>query len=76
MPNASLVPASLKCASPLLVNAREAARILAICERSLWSMTAPRGQIPCIRLGAGTGAVRYSVDALKKFIESQQQSQS
>lgn len=60
----------------LLYRPRDAAKTLAISERTLWSMTAPRGPIPCIRLGAGNGAVRYPFDALKQFIESQQQSQA
>lgn len=34
-----------------LLRPRDAARILAISERSLWAMTAPRGPIPAARLG-------------------------
>jgi hypothetical protein len=43
---------------------REAARELGISERSLWSQTAPRGPIPCVRIGR---SVRYSVEVLKRF---------
>jgi hypothetical protein len=52
----------------LLVTAREAARLLAICPRSLWSITSPRGALPVIRLGR---AVRYDVRDLVSFAEAQ-----
>ena len=42
----------------LLVDAREAAQMLAISERTLWGWTAPRGPIPVVRCGR---AVRYAV---------------
>jgi len=35
----------------LAVPPREAARLLSISERTLWSLTAPRGPIPALRLG-------------------------
>ncbi len=50
----------------LLLSAREAAKALSICEKSLWSATAPRGPIPCVRLGA---RVLYAVDDLERWIE-------
>src|SRR5262245_29013350 len=50
MRNADTQPA------PMLVDARTAARLLAISERSLWALTAPRGPIACVRIGR---AVRY-----------------
>jgi hypothetical protein len=40
-----------------LLNAKEAARYLGIGERKLWEMTAPRGPIVAVRLGA---LVRYA----------------
>ncbi len=43
----------------LLVNTREAARMLSVSERTLRAMTAPRGPIPVIRFGR---AVRYAVE--------------
>ena len=52
----------------LLLTARETATALRISERSLWSLTEPRGPIPCIRLGR---SVRYSPDALSAWIEAQ-----
>lgn len=40
------------------------ARMLSISERALWSLTAPRGPILCIRLGR---SVRYSVATLERY---------
>jgi predicted DNA-binding transcriptional regulator AlpA len=55
----------------LLVNAREAARILAVSPRKLWAMTfEDRPGLPYIRLGR---LVRYSVADLNRWIESQRQ---
>ena len=35
-----------------LISIREAAAVLGgISERNLWSLTAPRGPIPCVRIG-------------------------
>jgi hypothetical protein len=51
----------------LLLAAREAARALSISERTLWSMTVPRGPIPCARMGT---RVLYSVSALQKWIDA------
>ncbi len=48
----------------LLLTARQAARELAISERTLWGLTA-RGEIPCVRIGR---AVRYSRSALVEWI--------
>jgi len=49
-----------------LLRANEAAKVLAISPRTLWSMT-HRGEIPHVRLGR---SVRYTVDDVKAFIES------
>ena len=56
--------------SKLLLTPREAAEALSICEKSLWSLTAPRGPIKCVRLGR---SVRYSPDALRAFVAQQSQ---
>ena len=53
----------------LLLTPREAAEALSICEKSLWSVTWPRGPILCVRLGR---SVRYSLDSLREFILQQQ----
>ncbi|WP_437227999.1 helix-turn-helix domain-containing protein [Planctomicrobium sp. SH661] len=54
--------------SPLALRPREAARMLSISERTLWSLTAPRGPIPCARLNRG---VLYSVDDLRQWLREQ-----
>jgi excisionase family DNA binding protein len=51
--------------APLLVDVHEAARLLSCSERTLWGLTAPRGQIPSVRLGR---AVRYAVADLEAFV--------
>ena len=50
---------------PLLVTSREAARMLAVSERTLWGL-ADRGEIPRIRIGR---AVRYDVRDLDAWIQ-------
>ncbi len=52
-------------AQPLLVSPREAARMLSLSERTLWSLTAS-GNLPRIKLGR---LVRYSIDDLRQFID-------
>lgn len=61
-------------AQQLLVDAREAARLLSLSERTLWSLSQPRGPIPVVRV-PGLRAVRYSLTALAEWI-AQQQSQA
>lgn len=51
----------------LLVTMRQAAQALAVCEKTLWSLTQPRGPIPAVRIGR---AVRYAVADLQAFCES------
>jgi hypothetical protein len=53
----------------LLLKPPGAAATLEISERQLWGKTQPRGPIPCVRIG---NCVRYSPQALKAFIASQQ----
>lgn len=52
----------------LLVTATEAARMLSISERLLWSFTKQK-KIKAVRLGR---AVRYAVSALEEFVSQQQ----
>ena len=52
----------------LTLTVREAAEALSISERLLWSMTAPRGPIPCFKLGR---RVLYPVASLEEFIANQ-----
>ncbi len=54
----------------LLLSAREAARALSISPRSLWSLTAPRGPIRCVRLA---GRVLYNPETLRLFIVHQEE---
>ena len=52
--------------SPLLVTPREAARLLAVSERTLWSLAAA-GEIPRVRIGR---AVRYRVADLRAYVDA------
>lgn len=52
-------------AAPLALRPREAAKALGIGERLLWDLTAPRGPIPCARVGT---ARLYPVEALRKWL--------
>lgn len=53
--------------SPILVNCREAARMLSISERTLWGLTASH-EIPSLRIGR---SVRYRVADLHNWVEQQ-----
>lgn len=57
----SVRPAS---ADKLLVDTREAARLLAVSPRTVWSMMA-RGELPTVRLGR---AVRVRMADLEAFV--------
>lgn len=50
----------------LLWTSREAAKALAVSERTLWSLT-QRGDIRCVRIGR---AVRYDPTDLRAWIEA------
>lgn len=49
---------------PLLINAKQAARLLSISERKLWQMSA-EFEIPCTRIGTRN---LYSPEALRAWI--------
>jgi hypothetical protein len=51
--------------APLLLSPREAAHALRLSERALWSLTAPRGPIPILKIGR---SVRYPIDGLKQYV--------
>ncbi len=53
---------------PLALRPREAAAALGIGERKLWELTAPRGPIPCAKIGT---CVVYPVDALRAWLAAQ-----
>jgi excisionase family DNA binding protein len=67
MPTATAPPDSTP--SPLLLTSRDAARSLAVSERTLWGLTYPRGPIRAVRFGR---AVRYSADTLRAWVRSQE----
>jgi len=50
---------------PLLLTPKQAAADLALCEKTLWSLTDPRGPIQCVRIGR---AVRYDPSDLAAWI--------
>lgn len=58
-------------ADRMLLTPRETAQVLSVCEKTLWSLTRPRGPIPCLRLGR---SVRYSVEALREYVARQVES--
>ncbi|MEX1231286.1 MAG: helix-turn-helix domain-containing protein [Planctomycetaceae bacterium] len=58
-------------AQKLLLSQREAAQMLSISPRTLFSLT-KAGKLPSIRIGSG--GVRYAVDDLRRFIDEQRQS--
>jgi excisionase family DNA binding protein len=51
---------------PMLLTSRQAARLLAISERTLYTFT-KAGAIPVVRIGR---AVRYGTDDLREWIRS------
>ena len=51
----------------LLLKPREAAKVLSISERKLWSLTQPRGPIPAVRHNRW---VAYHLVDLESWIES------
>ena len=57
---------------PLALRPREAAQALSISERTLWALTAPRGPIPCVRIGHGKRkSVLYPVPGLQNYLAEQ-----
>ena len=58
----------------LAITLRDAAKLLAVSEKTLWSMTAPRGPIPAIRIGRRS--VRYLVEDIRGTIALMRESGS
>jgi excisionase family DNA binding protein len=52
--------------APLLISGREAAKLLSVCEKTLWTLT-KAGEIPAVHIGR---AVRYSMEDLRTWIAS------
>lgn len=58
--------------APLALRPRDAARVLGISTRTLWALTAPRGPIPCVRIGHGKRqSVLYPVAELRTWLARQ-----
>ena len=55
--------------SPILLSTRQAARLLGICERTLFSLT-KKGEIPTVRIGR---RVLYDPRDLRAWIDSKKQ---
>lgn len=49
-----------------LLTTKEAAMILRVSERSLWTMTSPRGPIRAVRMGR---SVRYAPQVIEDYIQ-------
>lgn len=52
--------------SERLMTIREAADLLNVSERTVWNLTNPRGDIPCVRIGS---ALRYEQGSLRQWLE-------
>lgn len=58
--------------SPLALRPREAAKALGISARTLWGLSAPRGPIPCVRVGSGKRqTVLYPMAELQRWLSRQ-----
>lgn len=56
----------------LALRPREAAKALGISARTLWGLTAPRGPIPCVRVGSGKRrTVLYPTAELQNWLSRQ-----
>lgn len=56
----------------LALRPRDAAKALGISARTLWGLTAPRGPIPCLRIGRGKRrTVLYPVADLQAWLSRQ-----
>ena len=63
------MPQSVECEcrqGKLLLSARETALALSVCEKTLWNITEPRGDLPCVRINR---RVAYSVEDLRRWID-------
>ncbi|MCC7085192.1 MAG: helix-turn-helix domain-containing protein [Pirellulales bacterium] len=59
-------------AESLALRPREAAKALGISARTLWGLTAPRGPIPCLRIGQGKRqSVLYPTADLRAWLSRQ-----
>lgn len=49
----------------LLYNANEAAALLSISPRTLWTITSPRGPLPCVRI---RNRCLYAYEVLQRYV--------
>ena len=56
----------LKKLERILLTTREAAAFLGLSERKVWSLTAPRGPLPAIRISR---SIRFSAADLEGFVD-------
>lgn len=62
---------NLETVGALALRPREAAKCLGISQRSLWSLTSPRGPIRSKQAGSGNRRmVLYAVDELQRWLKS------
>lgn len=59
--------ADVRTVEPLALRAKDAARLLSISTRALWSLT-NRGEVPHVRIGK---SVLYPTDALRAWLAQQ-----
>ena len=50
----------------LLLSARKSAKALGICDKTLWNVSEPRGDLPVVKIGRRT---LYAVDDLHAWIK-------
>jgi len=62
---AVIAPSEAKSGAPSMLTVRAAAKVLAVSDRTLWTLT-DRGEIPAVRIGR---SVRYDPRDLTRWIE-------
>ena len=55
----------------LLLSARDAAKTMGVCEKTLWNFSQPRGTIPSLKIGTRT---LYDLSDLRAWIDEQKES--
>ena len=62
-------PAQALAAEPILWTIKQTAAALALCEKSVWTLTRD-GKLPAVRIGR---AVRYAREDVLRFVEAAKQ---